>query len=378
MQPTDLSPEIYSLIVKSLGNRSDLCNMCRVSKPFQAAAERALYNTLQMTEPAGTVALCELLAEQKRLAPLVVALTVSFSDRSEASATDTDHSESSPVPEYWDAIARALRRTVHLRFLNIHIDNGGPADQAWILSGCQFQLKTFHCDLSWDGALISFLSTQSALSDLNIADFREDIPENATISALPPTVPRSLPTLSILECTFTEAVALLVPGRPVTHIKSCFSRTEPAAKRAELDLLVFNLCLSTRPFLSVNIADSSYTERFSQQFLSRLVNAFVPDPQLRYSGPFALPVDGRERLRFYALLRQLVYLQCTELDVSTWDPPPVSVPAMRALASELHIYCPSVTAIIFLHDLEPTIVRIVNGIWRVDHDVVPDTLWRDV
>ena len=73
------------------------------------------------------------------------------------------------------------------------------------------------------------------------------------------------------------------------------------------------------------------------------------------------------------------YLQCVELEVSAWDPPPISVEALRSLARELRLYTSAVSTIIFLADLEQTIVRRTdNGNWIVDDDTNPDTLRLDV
>ena len=163
-----------------------------------------------------------------------------------------------------------------------------------MLEGCRFQLHTFHCDLAWDGHLISFLSTQRVLSDLHISDFNEDLPENVSITTHSLRQAHTLPNLSIIDCTFTGAVGVLVPGRPVTHVKTCLSSSNYEARRVELALLLADLRLSTRPIYSLTVADESYTSSFSLELLSSLVRAFGPTPQVRYVGPLALPVDGGE------------------------------------------------------------------------------------
>jgi hypothetical protein len=173
--------------------------------------------------------------------------------------------------------------------------NGGiPINYPWILDGCSFQLHTFHCDLAWDVHLISFLVTQRELTDLHISDFDGDVPENLSISTHSLRQAHTLPRLSILDCTFTEAVGLLVPGRPVTHVKTCFSSSNRETRRVELALLLADLRLSTQPIYSLTVADESYTSTFSLELLSSLVKSFGPTPQLRYLGPLALPVDGSE------------------------------------------------------------------------------------
>jgi hypothetical protein len=86
----------------------------------------------------------------------------------------------------------------------------------------------------------------------------------------------------------------------------------------------------------------------------------------------------RKRLVFYGLLARLRELRNVELDVSDWVPPPVSFSALRGLARELHLFVPSITLLVFVRDLEPTVLRVVDGQWRLTSEVVVDTIWRNV
>jgi hypothetical protein len=288
--------EVYSSIVRHIERRTDLCTLCLVSKTFQTATERELYRLLDVREPSATIMLCNLLSEKPRLSQLVVALTISLNEDGlyDSEINSQGHDLFSPPSDYWASVSRALQRTTHLRSLCIHLSRGVPLEYAWILSNCSFRLHTFQCDFAWDAHLLSFLSTQHLLSELHISDFNEDIPENISINARSLRQARTIPNLSILNCTFTGAVGTFVPGRPVTHVKTCFSSSGLKAKRVELALLLANLRLSTRPLHSLILADESYTSTFSLELLSSLVKAFGPIPQLRFVGPLVLPVNGRE------------------------------------------------------------------------------------
>lgn len=295
-----LPPEVYLNIAQHVERRADLCVLCRVSQTFRTAAERVLYRKLDMNEPSNTIMLCRVLAEQPRLSRLVTALAIYLNEgqlegdnRSNLNAQERI-SSSSPSHYYWTTISSALRNTASLRSLSVHLDGGVPINNAWILDGCGFQLHTFHCDLAWDVHLISFLTTQRELLDLHISDFDGDVPENVSISTHSLRQAHTLPRLSILDCTFTEAVGVLVPGRPVTHVKTCFSSSNRETRRVELALLLTDLRLSTQPIYSLTVADESYTSTFSLELLSSLVRAFGPTPQVRYLGPLALPVNGDE------------------------------------------------------------------------------------
>ncbi|KAH9968357.1 hypothetical protein BGW80DRAFT_1339345 [Lactifluus volemus] len=376
-----LPPEVYSLIVKYVGRRADLFMLCLVSQRFRTAAERELYRTLDMVEPSVTVMACDVLAEQSRLSQLVVTLIL-YPDQLEGRSDNTSTSQArhtfSPVSDYWTSVSKALQKTTHLRSLRIYLNSGIPTNHAWILGGCNFQLHSFHCDLAWDSPLAFFLSTQRELSDLHISDFNEDVPENSLIKPHSLRHAHTLPSLSILDCTFTEAIGVFVPGRPVTHIKTCFSSSSNEARRVELALLLADLRLSTQPIRSLTVADESYTATFSLEFLSSLVRAFGPTPRLKYVGPLVLPVDGHERLVFYGKLAHMRELRSAELDISEWEPPPSSFAALRGLARELHLFVPSITTVVIVRDLEPTVLRAVDGLWQIADNIIADTVWRSV
>jgi len=71
-------------------------------------------------------------------------------------------------------------------------------------------------------------------------------------------------------------------------------------------------------------------------------------------------------------------LQGIEVEVSEWKPPPTSLPAFRALASELLLYCPTVTRVVFIYEFERTVIAVVDGICRLDSEIDSDVLWREI
>lgn len=314
----ELSREIYQLITQNVSSKTDLCSLARVSRQFRRASERALYNTLYMRDPNATIKLCSTLVSASRLAALVDALTV-FAGIDENSASDSEEGEDEEgeswaeeisLPEnYWESLAHALRCVVQLRFFNLHI--GGVADKAWILRDTTFRLLSFHCDLAWDVDLVVFLNRQDRLHDLYLADY--------TISSRPPGLiaseepldgeaesvhqPQSdallpassslmpdaeaLPALSTLECSFIDAIATFANRRPLTRVKTCFSREDTAGKTGELERLCEGLLMTSTRVRSLDLADAAYTEEFSLSVLGALVPRL---PELRYLGTLVLPV----------------------------------------------------------------------------------------
>lgn len=76
-------------------------------------------------------------------------------------------------------------------------------------------------------------------------------------------------------------------------------------------------------------------------------------------------------------MMRLPRVQCVEVEVSEWVPMPDAPPAFRALASELRLYSPTVTRIVFVHDFDRTAVSAVDGVCRMDTDISIDILWRE-
>ncbi len=301
----DLTLEAYRSIVKYVGSRADIATLCGVSKGFRHVAERALYNTLFMRNDDETTILCNTLTAAPRLARHVDALTISASDDENSSHSDSDdydEDEHPAAPEMnWPAISRALETTNRLRYLNVHISHADRA-LSWVLDNSTFQLRKFHCEFDWDKALVDFLNRQEALEDLFVMDYREDQEKSSDASnpADPPSdflriADDSMPKLSILDCTFSEAAMAIVPGRPITHLKTCFSTDELTAKRREMQSLLSKIALSTLPLRSLDIADSSYTDTFSSELLAAIAHTRSPVmAELKHLGTLVLPIDGRE------------------------------------------------------------------------------------
>lgn len=282
---------VYRLIVKYVGSRADLCTLCRINKEFQRVAEQALYNTIYASDVWDTFGMCSLFSRTPRLAAIVEDLTLFVGDEDDGDSRP--QSEVRLPNDFWSTVSEALHQTTRLRFLNLHLDNAGDPAQAWILDGTAFQLRSFRCDLQWDGHLVSFLNTQTDIDDLYIVDYSvsEDTAQTSTSvsSALDPA---ALPNLSTLECTFAEAACALVPTRPISRLKTCFSKTRLAEKREELLLLFSNLIETTHPLRSLDIADSSYSDSFSMELLASVVRLQSQVHDLRYLGTLVLPVDG--------------------------------------------------------------------------------------
>ena len=317
----DLTLEAYRSIVKYVGSRADIVTLCGVSKGFRHVAERALYNTLFMRNDDETTILCNTLTVAPRLARHVDALTISASDDENSSHSDSDDYDEDAHPAApemnWPAISRALETTTRLRYLNVHISYADRA-LSWVLDKSTFQLRKFHCEFDWDKALVDFLNRQESLEDLFVMDYR-DGQEKSSETTNPVDPPSdllriaddSMPKLSILDCTFSEAAMAIVPGRPITHLKTCFSTDELTAKRREMQSLLSRIALSTMSLRSLDIADSSYTDTFSSELLAAIAHTRSPVmAELKHLGTLVLPIDGREVQCLLFLLLKSLELNC--------------------------------------------------------------------
>lgn len=298
----ELTLEAYRNIVKNVGNRTDLATLCRVCKGFCSAAEKALYNTLSFSHTEETLILLQTLSNNAHLSELVIAVTVFLEEEEEEeehTSSEDDNSVTGAldnvfIPDsFWSTIANVLKTTKNLRYLHVHLNNAVNPALAWILRGCTFQLRKFHCEFNWDDDLVDFLYSQKILEDLHLSDYRETpkmegIHRGHTLKPLP------LPSLSCLECTFSEAAMKIIPERPITHLKTCFSHSDLGEKRDEMYDLLGKMAQSRKNFRSIDLADSSYTEQFSSELLAAITVKRQLISELRYLGTLVLPINGHE------------------------------------------------------------------------------------
>jgi hypothetical protein len=75
---------------------------------------------------------------------------------------------------------------------------------------------------------------------------------------------------------------------------------------------------------------------------------------------------------------RLPRVQCIEVEVSEWAPPPTTPPAFRALTNEIRLYSPNIMRVIFVDDFERTAVTVSAGVCKIDRDANFEFLWRDL
>ena len=75
---------------------------------------------------------------------------------------------------------------------------------------------------------------------------------------------------------------------------------------------------------------------------------------------------------------RLPHLQCLELEVTEWDPPPMTPAALRSLTYELRIYCPKVDRVVYVYDFDRVTMKLVDGLCVLDNETAAESLWREI
>lgn len=81
-------------------------------------------------------------------------------------------------------------------------------------------------------------------------------------------------------------------------------------------------------------------------------------------------------------MRGLPHIECVEVEVTDWDPPPTSFPALRAITNELRIYCRTVKRVVFVYDFDRVVITVsedgVGGcVLEEENGGAADVIWRE-
>lgn len=83
------------------------------------------------------------------------------------------------------------------------------------------------------------------------------------------------------------------------------------------------------------------------------------------------------------MLRGLPRIECIEVEVTDWDPSPMSFSALRAITRELRLYCQTVKKVVFVYDFDRVVVTTseegTGGYVLEEEDGgATDVIWREV
>ncbi|KAF9559734.1 hypothetical protein CPC08DRAFT_690798 [Agrocybe pediades] len=338
--PQDLCARIINL---DTIKKRDLLSLCLTCKSLQRVAEARLYNHMSLTDTHRALQGCFSLIENERLAQHVVAIFLNPDERRPGLASGED---------FWLVVQRALIACNNLKTLLI----ADPTFvNGWVMnSPFPFQLREAKLRFVLDEHIVQFLESQPSLKVLHMYDYTEDEVDVRLR-------PGALPELQVFDGMLSLGVQFTT--RKLTHVQVIVDMDPVYGLTAMLRHLA-----QCKDVKSINMLDIPYDATLE-------VLALIPPcvPNILHIG--LLPYPIRDRHEFHQHLMALHYLEAIELDMGKWHPLPIPLPAQRAIASEINLFCPSLhTVILWMGNMHVQWSRI-DGKWlsQVSANTYPQT-----
>lgn len=245
--------------------RADLIVLSRTSRTLQRAAERKIYEDVNLQDPAIVFEFCKsLIAKNGARGVYVRRFWFMYEPRR----------RTTPLPRhFWQAIHAAFVAMVNLELLWI---SDPDLQNSWVLADTKFQLVDASLIFAWDQHLVRFLQRQTRLRVL----YTHDAPEDSPICTLPP---GSLPALEQYLGPLTVAGELL--QCPLTHLQVIMDDVVlPILPSFLAD--AGKACKRLRSLSILSVLEPMLFE------VVQLVLASVFAPRLRYLGTLAYPCQN--------------------------------------------------------------------------------------
>ena len=213
MSQKTIPAEVAQSIVRSADRRT-LPVLARTSRTLQSAAEKRLYETIEVYHSPIALAVCHTIASCPRVAVYVrtfMLVVVHHRTRDH----DRDHAfylmqQTASSRDYWEVVRKALE---NLRVLDYLFLSDPTFRNSWVLrptDNWTLRAREIRLYLHWDEHIAKFLETQSELKSLTIADVTENVP----VAKL---AHNALPNLTHFEGPPILIYQLL--HCPITHLK---------------------------------------------------------------------------------------------------------------------------------------------------------------
>ncbi|KAF8526980.1 hypothetical protein BU17DRAFT_82485 [Hysterangium stoloniferum] len=320
--PDVLPAEIYRRIVEHLYPVHDtkhLAAIARSSRLLHNIAEPYLYSMLYLVGPRHLQDMLKNYVDRPLLSTFIHHLYIRATDRDRI------------PPSYWTDVSELLKRcAASLELLVIMAADNEACYFSWVLRslhGATGNLTILRVPFGWDTEATAYLESPGArgLSRIETAD----IP--GSVSLTPNQVPGTLtlrndaaPHLTVIEAP-PSAVCLLVPGRPVTHVRFKFGLSTTLHSFPSANHLV-GRCLvrstAAKGLLAFDMGDLTHAQHSETYSLDVMELSARFLPNLKYIGavnfPFAKDVPVT---RLYQPLLRLTELENIELVISHLHPP---------------------------------------------------------
>ncbi|KAL5524255.1 hypothetical protein ACEPAF_9395 [Sanghuangporus sanghuang] len=334
MPPFTVPPAVASRIAR-YSNQHTLSTLARTTRTLQEAAEKLLYDYVELFPHPSVFPLLETLARCPRVARYVrsYVLTTNPPYRITAELQRTMETVVC-LREFWERVGASL---AHLADLDLLILVDPTIAQSWVLDRAR-SLRTAEAQLAmaWDEHVARFLKAQDRLRCLTITEVAENVP----IMVLPRD---SLPCLFQFEGPLMIVDLLL--HCPITHLKFPVD-TEDAVSLLPLVLSELNQLKKLRS-LSITLLPADMVLQ-SMEIIS------TSCPNLQYLSHIPLPMDHKSHMALLAHLTRLAHLRVLEVDIQDWAPP-LTPPFQRTVAASLRMVLPKLRFIFFWGRYERTL-----------------------
>ena len=355
----------------------EIPKLCRVSKQVQHIAEAALYENLQLGDPALAYEACTALAAQNFARTSYVRMFYVWQgSRSRG-----------PLPEaFWRLIKTVLSRMENLEELYLYDDS---YSNSWIFDNpFPFKLREVTLFFQWDQRVVGFLDTQDRLKYLQLHTGNEDDGNSDLAQRI--SLTGNFPELVTLDGPLHVAFDLL--NSPLKQLKLVLDDDNASLFESFLEAMALS-SMNMHNFLVIAIPE------FLVDDTLRFLGASNLATTLRHLGVFSLPLvdvcchaltlahmtfaDGLlQRSDMHRSLLKFSRLEAIQLDVSHWNEAPLLPYIQRMLATELRTYCSTLRQLVFWHGHNQTIWRYDGEQWAHQHIpgpryIIRDVLWRE-
>ncbi|KAL5519741.1 hypothetical protein ACEPAG_1401 [Sanghuangporus baumii] len=335
MPPFTVPPAVASRIAR-YSNQHTLATLTRTTRTLQEAAEKLLYDYVELFPHPSVFPLLETLARCPRVARYVRSYVLTTNPPYRITA-DLQRTMETVVclREFWERVGASL---AHLAELDLLILVDPTIAQSWILERAGRLLRAAEAQLAmaWDEHVAEFLRMQDRLRCLTITEVAENVP----IMVLPRD---SLPCLFQFEGPLMIVDLLL--HCPITHLKFPVD-TEDAVSLLPLVLSELNQLKKLRS-LSITMLPADMVLQ-SMEIIS------TSCPNLQYLSHIPLPMDHKSHMTLLSSLTRLPHLRVLEVDIQDWTPP-LTPPFQRAAAASLRMVLPKLRYIFFWGRYERTL-----------------------
>lgn len=348
MAPFTVPPEVAHRIARAVPNKRTLVTLTYTSRTFQNAAEKLLYDVVDVFPHSIFLSLLETLSLCPRVAAHVRTFSLSNGDAVRVHASserELRHNIQAMMasPEFWTRVSESL---THLKQLDHFTLTDETLEHSWVLDTVTtLQATEVRLHLPWDENVSAFLNTQHSLRSLYVSDMpRHEPPVGMSNDCLPCLTQFEGPVMALemlLHCPLTHLRIPIGFGCAEFFVPRILPVLHRFKKLRSLSIT------GLHPDVLFSSLSDITTSCPSLQYLS-LIPLPIDHKYVRISIQFILSllISRRQHLTLLNHLSRLPHLRLLEFDIKHWTPP-LTPPFQRAIAASLHVVLPALQYIFF-------------------------------